>query len=374
MQELSLFSPLDMSGTSLKNRIVLPPLTRCRSLQPGNIPGDRMVDYYRQRASAGFMVTEGTQIEPRGQGYAWTPGIHSEAQIAGWRKVTDAVHQQGGVIFCQLWHVGRVSHHALQPGGGQPVAPSAVPATNVRVFIETGPSTGELTAPSVPRELSTEEVRELVELYRQAAINARQAGFDGVELHSANGYLINQFISEHTNFRSDEYGGSLENRLRFLKQVTEAVSSVFGSQKVGVRFAPLFSSTDEDRVYLGLVEPDPQHTYLTAAAMLNEMKIGYLSIAEPDWDNSPDLPEDFRQRLRDVFRSPIICSGRYTRQKAERVLKNGWADLFGFGRTFIANPDLPARLQNNYPLNSTDASSLYGGSDAGYTDYPVYRP
>ncbi|MBS0855553.1 MULTISPECIES: alkene reductase [unclassified Tatumella] len=374
MQELSLFSPLDMSGTSLKNRIVLPPLTRCRSLQPGNIPGDRMVDYYRQRASAGFMVTEGTQIEPRGQGYAWTPGIHSEAQIAGWRKVTDAVHQQGGVIFCQLWHVGRVSHHALQPGGGQPVAPSAVPATNVRVFIETGPSTGELTAPSVPRELSTEEVRELVELYRQAAINARQAGFDGVELHSANGYLINQFISEHTNFRSDEYGGSLENRLRFLKQVTEAVSSVFGSQKVGVRFAPLFSSTDEDRVYLGLVEPDPQHTYLTAAAMLNEMKIGYLSIAEPDWDNSPDLPEDFRQRLREVFRSPIICSGRYTRQKAERVLKNGWADLFGFGRTFIANPDLPARLQNNYPLNSTDASSLYGGSDAGYTDYPVYRP
>ena len=373
MQKQTLFSPLKLSGFTLRNRIVLPPLTRCRSQQPGNIAGDLMVEYYRQRASAGFMITEGTQIEPRGQGYAWTPGIHSTEQIAGWKKVTEAVHQEGGVIFCQLWHVGRVSHTALQPDGQPPVAPSAIPATNVRVFIETGPGTGELTQPSAPRALTTEEVRELVELYRQAARNAKEAGFDGVELHAANGYLINQFISEHTNVRTDEYGGSLENRLRFLQEVTRAVSDVFGSRNVGVRFAPLFSSTDEDRVYLGLVEPDPQLTYLSAAQMLNDMQIGYLSIAEPDWDNSPDLPETFRQSLRETFDAPILCAGRYTREKAMHILENGWADLFGFGRTFIANPDLPYRLQNNLPLNDTDVTSLYGGNAAGYTDYPVYR-
>ena len=270
----SLFAPLPLGDLMLRNRIALPPLTRCRSDQPGNVPGEMMVDYYRQRASAGFMITEGTQIEPRGQGYAWTPGIHSEAQIAGWRKVTDAVHAEGGTIFCQLWHVGRVSHHELQPGKQPPVAPSAVAATGVRVFIETGPGAGMLTAPSMPRELTTAEVKALVTMYRTAAENAKKAGFDGVELHSANGYLINQFISEHTNFRSDEYGGSLDNRLRFLREVTEAVSGVFGSHRVGVRFAPLFSSTDEERVYLGLVESDPHATYIRAAQLLNELEVG----------------------------------------------------------------------------------------------------
>ncbi|WP_455915218.1 alkene reductase [Pantoea agglomerans] len=373
MNRPTLFSPLQLGGFTLRNRIALPPLTRCRSEQPGNIPGEMMVEYYRQRATAGFMITEGTQIEPRGQGYAWTPGIHSEPQIAGWKKVTEAVHQQGGTIFCQLWHVGRVSHTALQPGEQPPVAPSAVTATGVRVFIETGPGEGMLTSPSDPRELSTEEVKEIVGLYRQAAVNAQAAGFDGVELHSANGYLINQFISEHTNFRCDEYGGSLENRLRFLKEIVEAVSEVFGSQKVGVRFAPLFTSTDEERVYLGLVESDPHATYIAAAGMLNELDIGYLSIAEADWDNSPDLPVSFRTALRETFHWPIMYSGRYTREKAESILQNGWGDLFGFGRTFIANPDLPARFASDVALNPVDASSLYGGDTKGYTDYPVYR-
>ena len=368
----SLFAPLPLGDLMLRNRIALPPLTRCRSDQPGNVPGEMMVDYYRQRASAGFMITEGTQIEPRGQGYAWTPGIHSEAQIAGWRKVTDAVHAEGGTIFCQLWHVGRVSHHELQPGKQPPVAPSAVAATGVRVFIETGPGAGMLTAPSMPRELTTAEVKALVTMYRTAAENAKKAGFDGVELHSANGYLINQFISEHTNFRSDEYGGSLENRLRFLREVTEAVSAVFGSHRVGVRFAPLFSSTDEERVYLGLVESDPHATYIRAAQLLNELEVGYLSIAEADWDNSPEMPESFRTALRETFRSPIMYSGRYTREKAERMLEKGWGDLFGFGRTFIANPDLPARFKAGHPLNKVDAASLYGGSRKGYTDYPFY--
>lgn len=370
----SLFSTLSLGELTLRNRIALPPLTRCRSDQPGNIPGEMMAEYYRQRAGAGFMVTEGTQIEPRGQGYAWTPGIHSEAQIAGWKRVTDAVHQEGGIIFCQLWHVGRVSHTELQPNHQPPVSPSAIAATNVRVFIETGPGAGVLTAPSEPRELTTAEIKEIVGLYRTAAENAKRAGFDGVELHSANGYLINQFISEHTNLRTDEYGGSLENRLRFLREVTAAVSEVFGSRRVGVRCAPLFSSTDEERVYLGLVESDPFATYIRVAEILDELEIGYFSVAEADWDNSPDLPESFRIALRNTFRAPIMYSGRYTLEKANTMLEKGWGDLFGFGRTFIANPDLPVRLEQGYPLNAVDNASLYGGTDKGYTDYPVYRP
>jgi N-ethylmaleimide reductase len=266
-----------------------------------------------------------------------------------------------------------VSHNELQPGKQPPVAPSAIAADNVRVFIETGPGAGILTAPSEPRALTTEEVKEIVALYRQAAENAKAAGFDGVELHSANGYLINQFISEHTNLRTDEYGGSAENRLRFLREVVEAVSSVFGSHRVGVRFAPLFSSTDEERVYLGLVESDPHATYIRAAKLLNELEVGYLSIAEADWDNSPDMPESFRVALRETFRSPIIYSGRYTAEKAQHVLEKGWGDLFGFGRSFIANPDLPARIKSGHPLNEVDHASLYGGTEKGYTDYPVFQ-
>lgn len=370
MPERSLFEPLTLGGLVLRNRIALPPLTRSRSSQPGDVPNDLMAAYYRQRATAGFMVTEGTQIEPRGQGYAWTPGIYNDEQVAGWRQVTEAVHEEGGVIFCQLWHVGRVSHTSLQPDRQPPIAPSAIRATAVKVFIETGPGEGALAAPSAPRELMTAEVKELVELYRLAAQNAKRAGFDGVELHSANGYLINQFISEHTNHRTDEYGGSLTNRLRFLREVTEAVISVFGNDRVGVRFAPLFETTDEERVYLGLVEKDPHETYIQAAKMLNGLCIGYLSIAEADWDNSLDLPESFRQALRDTFSGPIMYSGRYTYDKANCILAQGYGDLFGFGRTFIANPDLPHRLSNGLPLNSVDHTTLYGGGERGYIDYP----
>lgn len=374
MIDSSLFTSLTLGGLTLKNRIALPPLTRSRSTQPGDVPNALMSDYYRQRASAGFMITEGTQIEPRGQGYAWTPGIYSQEQIAGWQQVTQAVHEQGGVIFCQLWHVGRVSHDSLQPDNQPPVAPSAIRATAVKVFIETGPNAGALADPSMPRALETAEVQALVELYRVAAVNAREAGFDGVELHSANGYLLNQFISEHTNLRTDEYGGTLDNRLRFLREVTEAVISVFGSERVGVRFAPLFETTAEERVYLGLVESDPQATYIQAAAMLNELGIGYLSIAEADWDNAPELPESFRKALRETFTRPIMYSGCYTQEKAERVLADGHGDLFGFGRTFIANPDLPKRFEQGLPLNPVDYATLYGGGETGYVDYPFATP
>ena len=361
-----LFSPTRIGPYDLRNRIVLPPLTRSRSSQPGNIPNDLMATYYRQRASAGFMVTEGTQIEPRGQGYAWTPGIHSQEQIEGWKKVTEAVHAEDGVIFAQLWHVGRVSHTSLQPNGDAPVAPSALPARSVKVFIETGPGTGTLADPSEPRALSTAEVKELVQLYATAARNALEAGFDGVELHCANGYLVNQFISAHTNCRTDEYGGSLQNRLRFLREITHAVADVVGADRLGVRFAPLFASTDELRVYLGLLEDNPHETYIEAVKVLEEIGVAYLSLAEADWDEAPELPATFRNAVREVFSGRIIYAGRYTAERAAAAIEAGWADLIAFGRPFIANPDLPQRIANGWPLNPVDASSMYGGTEKGY--------
>ena len=369
-----LFESTQLGPYTLKNRIVLPPLTRSRSSQPGNIPNDLMADYYRQRAGAGFMVTEGTQIEPRGQGYAWTPGIHSPEQVEGWRKVTAAVHAEGGIIFAQLWHVGRVSHNSLQPGGAAPVAPSAIVADNVKVFVETGPGQGALTEPSVPRALTTAEVKELVQLYAQAARNALDAGFDGVELHCANGYLVNQFISAHTNRRTDEYGGPLQNRLRFLREVVQAVADVVGKERLGVRFAPLFASTEEDRVYLGLVEEDPHETYIEAIKVLEQVGIAYVSLAEADWDNAPELPETFRNDVRSNFSGKILYAGKYTVERGVRVVKAGWGDLIAFGRPFIANPDLPERIAQGWPLNTVDPATMYGGTDKGYTDYPAYRP
>ena len=372
MSEKTLFDAITLGQNTLKNRIVLPPLTRSRSSQPGNIPNALMTEYYQQRSGAGFMVTEGTQIEPRGQGYAWTPGIHSQQQIEGWKSVTQAVHDNDGVIFCQLWHVGRVSHNNLQPNNDAPVAPSAIATDSVKVFIETGPGEGILTDPSMPRALETDEVQEIVELYAQAARNALEAGFDGVELHCANGYLVNQFISEHSNQRNDQYGGSLENRLRFLKEVVEAVSAVVGPEKLGVRFAPLFESTDEDRVYLGLVESNPLETYVEAIKVLENAGVAYLSIAEADWDNAPDLPDAFYQAARATFSGRIIYAGRYTVEKAQRILDKEYGDLFAFGRPFIANPDLPERIRNDWPLNPVDPTSMYGGTDVGYIDYPTY--
>ncbi|MFS0827277.1 alkene reductase [Pseudomonas phoenicis] len=373
MNHASLFTPTTLGPYTLRNRIVMPPLTRSRSSQPGDVPNDLMADYYRQRASAGLIVTEGTQIEPRGQGYAWTPGIHTAEQIEGWKKVTQAVHAEGGVIFAQLWHVGRVSHTSLQPNGDAPVAPSALGTTRVQVFVETGPGAGALADPSAPRALSTAEVKDLVQLYAQAARNALEAGFDGVELHCANGYLVNQFISAHTNQRTDEYGGSLPNRLRFLREITEAVAEVVGAERLGVRFSPLFATTDEARAYLGLVEDDPQQTYVEAVKILEQVGIAYLSLAEADWDGAPELPAAFRQAVRAAFSGRILYAGKYTAERAAAAIEGGWADLAGFGRPFIANPDLPARIANGWPLNPVDPSSMYGGTEIGYIDYPRYQ-
>jgi N-ethylmaleimide reductase len=372
MNHKSLFTQTSLGPFVLRNRIVLPPLTRSRSSQPGNVPNSLMATYYRQRAGAGFMVTEGTQIEPRGQGYAWTPGIHSQEQVEGWKAITQAVHAEGGVIFAQLWHVGRVSHTSLQPDGADPVGPSAIPARNVKVFVETGPGEGMLADPSTPRALSTGEVKELVQLYVQAARNALEAGFDGIEVHCANGYLVNQFISAHTNTRTDEYGGSLQNRLRFLREIAQAISDAIGADRVGIRFAPLFASTDEERVYLGLVEEDPHETYIEAVKVLEEIGVAYVSLAEADWDSAPELPNSFRQAVRKAFSGKIIYAGKYTPERAAAAIEAGWADLVAFGRAFIANPDLPSRIAHGSPMNTLDPSSMYGGTEQGYTDYPAH--
>jgi N-ethylmaleimide reductase len=372
MAQHPLLTPATLGGLPLKNRLVLPPLTRQRAAH-GDAPTGLMAQYYRQRAGAGFMVSEGTQIEPRGQGYAWTPGIYSPEQIAGWRNVTDAVHADGGVIFAQLWHVGRVSHTALQPGEAAPVAPSAIQANGVKAFIETAPDAGMLVPPSMPRALTSAEIGELVDLYAQAAKNALAAGFDGVEIHAANGYLVNQFISTHANHRTDAYGGTLQNRLRFLAEIVEAVAAAVGPDKLGVRFTPLFSSTDQDRVYIGLVEDDPHATYVEAVKVLERAGVAYVSIAEADWYNAPDLPDAFRRAVRASFSGSIIYAGRYTAERGARLVEAGLADLIAFGRPFIANPDLPQRIANGWPLNPVDAATLYGGGAHGFTDYPTYN-
>ncbi|WP_299131382.1 alkene reductase [uncultured Vibrio sp.] len=360
----ALFQPIQLGNIELKNRIVMPPMTRSRATQPGNSANDMMAAYYAQRASAGLIVAEGTQISPLGQGYAWTPGIYSQEQIAGWKKVTDAVHEKGGVIFAQLWHVGRVTHPD-NIGGEQPISSSAIKAENVKVFIDNGTDEPGFVDVVEPREMTKEDIKEVVEQYRQAALNAIEAGFDGIELHAANGYLINQFIDSEANNRTDEYGGSTENRLRFLGEVVEAMVEAIGADRVGVRLAP-FTSLN------GTVDATPVETYTAAAAYLNLYKIVYLHIAEVDWDDAPETPKAFKAAVREAFKGVLIYAGKYDSERGEQAVAEGVTDMVGFGRPFVANPDLPARIQNGFPLAPHDPNTLFGGAEKGLTDYPEY--
>lgn len=282
--------------------------------------------------------------------------------------MTDAVHAAGGRIFAQLWHVGRLSHVSLQPGGTAPVSSSALLAEGVKVFIDPdgrGPQAGagEMVQHSMPRALALEEIPGIVRDYATAAANALEAGFDGVELHGANGYLINQFIDSRANARTDAYGGSLPNRLRFLREVSEAVAAVTGPGRLGVRLAPLTTLN-------GAVDDTPQATYLAAAKVLDDIGAAYIHIAEADWEDAPEMPAAFKEALRLVYGGTLIYAGKYTLERAEEALRKNWADLIGFGRPFIANPDLPERLRNGWALNVPDASRFFGGGAAGYTDYP----
>jgi len=349
----TLFTPVRLARHTLANRVVMAPMTRNRAGE-GNVPRALGALYYAQRASAGLIVTEGSQVSPRGVGYPDTPGIHSEAQVEGWRRVTEAVHGEGGRIFLQLWHVGRVSHPSVQADGGLPVAPSALAAEGA-LYTPAGP----LPYP-VPRALEADEVAGVVEEFAAGARNALRAGFDGVELHGANGYLIDQFLRSGSNRRTDRYGGPVENRARFLLQVTAAVADVWGGDRVGVRFSPTGA-------YNGMSDSDPAGTFGYAAHALNRFGLAYLHVTEP-----VDTPQAARVAplLRQVFRGPLVLNGGYDRAAADAAIASGAADLVAFGTAFLANPDLPARLAAGARLNAPDPATFYGGDARGYTDYP----
>ena len=360
-----LFSPLQLGGVKLAHRVVMAPLTRMRSAQPGNIPQDMNVEYYAQRATnGGLIITEATQISPQGQGYPATPGIHSAEQIKGWQKVVNAVHAKGGLIFLQLWHVGRISHSSLHANGALPVAPSAVrPAGDAYT------SDGRMVPFETPRALERPEILAMVDDYKNAAKNAQKAGFDGVEIHGANGYLIDQFLRDRTNLRKDEYGGSLENRTRFLVEVAQAVVKVWGGGRVGVRFSPFGSFGD-------MSESHPEELFSLAVAKMATLGLAYVHLVEPRQDESPGFDmgrwaaTSIGTLFRDKFPGQIIAAGGYTGELAESAIAAGDVDAIAFGRNFIANPDLPKRLASGGELNQYHRDSFYGGTEKGYTDYP----
>jgi N-ethylmaleimide reductase len=356
-----LLSPVKVGAYELPNRIVMAPLTRNRA-GAGNVPQSLNAVYYEQRASAGLIITEATQISPQGVGYPATPGIHSQEQVEGWKLVTNAVHERGGKVFLQLWHVGRISHPSLQPDGALPVAPSAIaPAGEA--------STYEGQKPFVtPRALETAEIPGIVEDYRRAAQNALAAGFDGVEIHSANGYLLDQFLQDGTNHRTDQYGGSVENRTRLLLEVTEAVTGVWGGDRVGIRLSP--SGTFND-----MHDSDPQTLFDYVVGALNRFGLAYLHLVEPripgfgsEETDRPDLPSS---HFRSIFNGTIISAGGHDRESGNELLAAGTADLIAYGRLYIANPDLPERFAAKAPLNTPDRSTFYGGDERGYVDYPT---
>jgi N-ethylmaleimide reductase len=352
---MSLFEPVRLGGLSLASRVVMAPMTRNRA-GAGNVPTALMATYYRQRASAGLIVTEATQVSAQGVGYPGTPGMHTPEQVTGWQQVTAAVHAAGGRIVLQLWHVGRISHPSLQPGGAPPVAPSAIAAEG-QAYTHEGPQ------PFVtPRALDQGEIPGIVEQFRQGSANALAAGFDGVEVHGANGYLLDQFLRDGTNRRTDRYGGSVENRARLLLEVTEAVIGVWGADRVGVRLSPngLFNSMSDS---------DPRATFGFAAEALGRLGLAYLHLI----DGFPGDPEPrlTAVELKPLFGGPVIRNGGYDRARAEAVIADGSADAVAFGATFLANPDLPARLAANADLNEPDQATFYGGDARGYTDYPA---
>jgi N-ethylmaleimide reductase len=354
----ALFTPFRIGDIALRNRIVMAPLTRNRATRGNDAPNALNVEYYRQRAGAGLIITEGTQVSQQGQGYVWTPGMYTAEQIAGWKAITDAVHAEGGAIVAQLWHVGRVSHVSLQPGGQAPVAPSARVA-NTKTYIESG-----FAAVSAPRELSLDEIPAIIGEFVTAAQNAKAAGFDGIELHGAHGYLIDQFLRDGSNTRTDAYGGSIENRVRFALEVIEAVSKVFPKGRVGIRISPVSPANDAR-------DSDPQALFMHLAARLSEAGIAFIHVVEGATREARDyLPFDYAA-LRKAFSGAYIANNGFTRELAIETIETGSADAIAFGRLFIANPDLVERLRRDAPLNTPVVETFYGGDATGYTDYPA---
>jgi len=355
-----LFSPFRLGALELNSRIVMAPLTRNRATHGTDAPNDLNVEYYRQRASAALIITEATQISQQGQGYAWTPGIYNAAQVEGWRKVTTAVHEAGGKIFLQLWHVGRISHVSLQPNGAAPVSSSAIRA-NTKTFVESG-----FVDVSEPQALSIDEIAGVVRDYVTAAKNAKQAGFDGVEIHGANGYLIDQFLKDGVNKRTDRYGGSVENRLRFALEVTDAILSVWDSNRVGMRISPVSPFNEA-------TDSDPAKIFFPLVEALSRRGLAYLHVIEGATGGPRDIvPFDYIG-LRKTFSGAYMANNGYTREMAIEALREKRVDLIAFGKPFISNPDLVERLRRNVPLNPPDQATFYGGDAKGYTDYPTLR-
>ncbi|HJV80932.1 alkene reductase [Noviherbaspirillum sp.] len=356
--KIDVFSPIALDSLQLKNRLVMPPLTRSRA-EPGNLPSSMAATYYSQRAGAGLIITEATQASAGGQGYIATPGIYSEAQVQAWTKVTDAVHQKGGVIFMQLWHVGRISHPDFR-GGDLPVAPSAIAPRGVQTYTADG-----LKDIPTPRALETHEIPVIVEEFRQAARNAKIAGFDGIEVHGANGYLLDQFLEDGTNQRTDRYGGSIENRARLLLEVIAVTADVWGSDRVGVRLSPGGTFND-------MCDRHPQETFGTVVKRLAALDLAYLHLIEPIQPQGehpmPDLSVHF---FRPLYPGTLIVAGGYNLARANAVLQAGLADMIAFGQSFLANPDLVERLQRGAPLNTPDPQTFYSGGANGYIDYPT---
>ena len=364
---MRLLQPFQLGDLELPNRIIMAPLTRRRA-GPRNAPTPMNALYYAQRATAGLIISEATQISPQGTSLPQTPGIYSPEHIAGWHLVTQAVHLYGGRIFLQLWHGGRCSHPSLQPNGELPVAPSAIAPREELALT----ASGEEVPFVVPRALATQEIPEIVTQYRQAAQNAKLAGADGVEIHGASGYLLDQFLQDNCNQRTDNYGGSIENRARLLLKVTEAVIEVWGANRVGVRLSP--SSTFQD-----MADSDPEALFNYVVAQLDRLPLAYLHIVEPRIKGSQDDPTEKAVQLgvhhfRSLYRGILITAGGYTRETGEAILSDGNADLVAYGRLFIANPDLPDRFACNASLNPYHRPTFTGGGEQGYIDYPFWKP
>ncbi len=357
-----LFSPIKIGALELPHRIVMAPLTRSRAGET-RTPTDMMARYYGQRSTAALIISEATIISPTAAGYAWTPGIYNEGQVEGWKKVTKAVHDKGGRIVCQLWHCGRVSHPDLLPGGVLPVGPSANVPAKGQAFTAQGFKDFVGTRP-----LETSEISGIVADYVQAAKNAKEAGFDGIEVHGANGYLLEQFLMDGVNKRTDEYGGSIENRARLLLEVLDAVLKIWPADRVGLRISPWGGSND---VYDS--NPAPLYEYL--AKKLNKLGLAYLSLVERQWESAQereaaDAPPSITAFIRQFYDGPILSAGGFGGQSAASILQAGDAQLVAFGKLYISNPDLPERLKAGFPLAMADPASFYGGGEEGYTDYP----
>ncbi len=349
----NLFSTLKMGPMTLSNRMVMAPMTRDRAAADGNVPQEMNVTYYRQRATAGLIITEGSQVSPQGMGYPVTPGIHSDAQVEGWKKVTEAVHEQGGRIFLQLWHVGRISHPSYQPDGVLPVAPSAIKPAGESFTYE------GLKPFVTPRALETDEISGIVDQFKQGAEKALAAGFDGVELHGANGYLLDQFLKSGTNERTDRYGGSIENRVRLLMEVTDAVIAVWGEGRVGVRLSPGGGFND-------MTDASPEDTFNAVAKQLSTRALAYLHVVE----TLESVKTFDYKKLREHFDGLYIANAAYDFKRATDAITSGNIDLVSFGQLYLANPDLLARFQKGAPLNTPDPNTFYGGDEKGYTDHP----